>query len=677
MDQEANQNVIDTTMSRAGTGHGAETARQLVKSGAAKLDEKGNLVATTGQEYRDGMAALSSGDMDTTKQLIVAGQRFNIDRDGVGKGVLVNRDSSENTKSGKGADAQVLGYLGDAGSFVADSVVGAFAIDQVAQKAGMKNGIIKPIIGSAAKSMGFKNPFSSKPNQSTNVDGSKSEQTFNEQSNNSGNHNNSFEGKKFNEGGGRTPAYQEFLDNVSKPKGIVSKMSNFFKSMPKGKAGGVALAVGLGYELFGGTEAEAADIPMPKANPAVAMQNAKRDMALQKPPTPKSGTVLDSAADITGEASLGMSILGLASKTAARVAPITGDVYAAVDTANRAGKGDYLGAAMSAAVGAASNVPVLGSTAALAVAGAQGVTDYMGITGGNNNASLANPAIPSGQGMYSAPTQKEINQMDSSVHMLSPSSSNSTGAMPVAPIQAMVDTSMISASLANALSTLPSSSAVSTGTQSSKVSKGKPFNMSDIPDEHKDLAKKSSNVQSTRVTKMVSEAYGETKDALGNTKDSIIEKFTPASSSSKKEPVNSTTNDGDSKNDPNKDGKVDDKTKQNRPPFNSADCVPNNPETNKVVSKYNATTAKFKDLAKTVAKGGEELGVGLTVDYGLDQATKNAMHNDQPRYANTNTNIITHPSNGRHINDFNISCKCIINTSVVISQKMKTDNHNV
>jgi hypothetical protein len=67
--------------------------------------------------------------------------------------------------------------------------------------------------------------------------------------------------------------------------------------------------------------------------------------------------------------------------TLAKMAPGVGTALGVVDTVSRANKGDYLGAVMSAASAAATTVPVVGTAVALGIKTAQIATDYMNITG--------------------------------------------------------------------------------------------------------------------------------------------------------------------------------------------------------------------------------------------------------------------------------------------------------
>ncbi len=427
--------------------------KQLIADGAVALDKNGKAIrtkdgklkATIGDKFTNALSVLGAGDMASTSQLIVGGGRQNVDTDQDGN-VLTNMDSSENRKKGRTTETGWTGYLSDMAVGIG---AGILTVEGAYRKLGPKgnDGLVKPAFKNAANGLssmfGAEKPFPETPKES--VDSTSST--------NNGKPDNSSDSKVKKSVHKETPL--SFLDQYgqpidenhplktqahpSEPKGIVSKFSEMFKS-PKmeklseiasnafGKshtAGGFLTAAGItaaaGYTLFGGTEANASEIPMPKLDSAKALSEAKKEMMLhgQKAPLPKSGTVLDNpsigsaledASRDTGYAALGMSLLGFASKTAARVSPIAGDVYAVADTANRTAKGDYVGAAMSTAIGVASNIPLGGTVAALTVAGVQAATDYMGLTGGNYNSTPSiSPAaatvlsVPAGGG-FVAPT---------------------------------------------------------------------------------------------------------------------------------------------------------------------------------------------------------------------------------------------------------------------------------
>jgi hypothetical protein len=98
-------------------------------------------------------------------------------------------------------------------------------------------------------------------------------------------------------------------------------------------------------------------------------------------PKQAEGGMLEGIADTLGVGSLGASIAGHFSKTVAKIVPGVGAAYGVADTANREMKGDHLGAAMSATIGAVSSVPGIGTGLAIAGSLAQVATDSMGIPG--------------------------------------------------------------------------------------------------------------------------------------------------------------------------------------------------------------------------------------------------------------------------------------------------------
>ena len=112
--------------------------------------------------------------------------------------------------------------------------------------------------------------------------------------------------------------------------GIAKKAFSHIHS-PKGSFTAMAVTAAAGYEMLSGTDAQAAEFPTQNVNPSAALSGAKKDMSLRKPPAQKSGTVLDNALEDastdTGYAVLGLGILGLASKTAAHLAPVAGEVF--------------------------------------------------------------------------------------------------------------------------------------------------------------------------------------------------------------------------------------------------------------------------------------------------------------------------------------------------------------
>ncbi|WP_188109507.1 hypothetical protein, partial [Sulfurimonas indica] len=234
-DREITQKKLDAM--REGANDKDLFDAQAIKAGIATRGKNG-LIATTGQKFTDGLSALGAGDMATTSQLIVGGERMNVDTDLDGN-AFVNRDSSENVKRGRDSKYGITGYaehaLGAIGEGLMFGLTGTGIAEGLARKAGMKDGIIKPAINKAFTSMGREPIFDvekSSNNQSTNIDNSQSTDSSKSKQNNSV-HKNSFEGKKFNEGGGRTSAYQDYLDSIAKD-GESSKLLEGLKYAGKG-----------------------------------------------------------------------------------------------------------------------------------------------------------------------------------------------------------------------------------------------------------------------------------------------------------------------------------------------------------------------------------------------------------------------------------------------------------
>jgi hypothetical protein len=159
-------------------------------------------------------------------QLIIGGERLNVDTDLNGN-AFVNRDSSENVKRGRDSKYASTGYVehafGAAGAAAMFGLGGVGLAEGLARNAGMKNGIVKPIgkasLNKAAEILGFEKPFSSKPNEAGNeTKNSNSSKTTDSPESKSKNsvHNDSFEGKKYNEGGGKTQAFKAYEESVAK-----------------------------------------------------------------------------------------------------------------------------------------------------------------------------------------------------------------------------------------------------------------------------------------------------------------------------------------------------------------------------------------------------------------------------------------------------------------------------
>jgi len=130
---------------------------QAIEAGIATRDKNGKLIATTGNKFTNGLSALGAGDMASTTQLIIGGERLNVDTDLNGN-AFVNRDSSENVKRGRDSNYGLTGYaehlFGAAGEAAMFGIAGTGVAEGLARRAGMKDGIVKPAINKAFTSMG-------------------------------------------------------------------------------------------------------------------------------------------------------------------------------------------------------------------------------------------------------------------------------------------------------------------------------------------------------------------------------------------------------------------------------------------------------------------------------------------------------------------------------------------
>jgi|GEM_PF-3825011 len=154
--QEQTQAKLDSFITKANDKKLAVS--QALRSGAAMMDEDGNAVyneegrlkASTGTQFTDALAVFGAGDMETNTQMIMGGQRVNMDTDMDGN-VLMNRDSQENLKRGRKQDVAVSGYpediAGIAGEVLTAGIVGTAVADGVYRKFGPKgnDGIVKPL----------------------------------------------------------------------------------------------------------------------------------------------------------------------------------------------------------------------------------------------------------------------------------------------------------------------------------------------------------------------------------------------------------------------------------------------------------------------------------------------------------------------------------------------------
>ncbi len=257
------------------------------------------------RSFTDALGKLGGGDMDSTRQIIVGNQRFNIDKDVTTGKALVNVDSSENRKRGEGAEYKGAGYWeeygGSIGGTIAAGFVGLGVAEAIARKVGMENGIVKPMAETIKNK--FKNSvsgesnnqtFNRSPNSSQNSNYNKSADGTEKKRGNGVEHGNSFdgfEGKKYNVAGQETAEYKAYKESLAKKaekgKGFFSYFDRA-KEMFGGKSGKTALSAAaisaVGYTLFGGSDAEAKEFPAktPVANDFANVQIPPEGKAAQQ-----------------------------------------------------------------------------------------------------------------------------------------------------------------------------------------------------------------------------------------------------------------------------------------------------------------------------------------------------------------------------------------------------------
>ncbi len=149
-DQEANEKMTTNMLYRAGEGYVGDekkekvvqAAKQMEKAGLLERNEKGDLVASVGTKFSDGMAVLNSGDMGRDSQVQIAGTSMNIDRDMDGN-TRIAATSKESVDRGEGLDYSVSGYMGavGVGALMGVGAVGAanqYSKHMAAEKVPMK-----------------------------------------------------------------------------------------------------------------------------------------------------------------------------------------------------------------------------------------------------------------------------------------------------------------------------------------------------------------------------------------------------------------------------------------------------------------------------------------------------------------------------------------------------------
>ena len=305
--------------------------KQAIKTGIATRDANGNLIATTGQKFTDGMSALGAGDMPSTSQVIIGGERMNVDTD-IDGNALVNRDSSENIKRGRDEKVGTMGYiehaLGKTGEVALYGLAGTAMVDGAARTLGMKDGVAIPLakkgINQMASTFGFEEPFSSKVNESdnkgTNINGSQPTNGSESQQN-----------KSVHEKTPRTTNYagqptENHPINQSESKGILSKFGEMFKSpkmeklseisrkafssvhSPKGVFLATAVTIGAGYEVLNGTDASASELPTPHVNSQEALKNAQQQHTKEKQLNPSKTSTSSFLANVGKYVSGGISL---------------------------------------------------------------------------------------------------------------------------------------------------------------------------------------------------------------------------------------------------------------------------------------------------------------------------------------------------------------------------------
>jgi len=175
------QKKLDYFINNANDTELAES--QAIRSGAVEMNGKksvrnkdGSLKATTGSQFTNALSKFGAGDMASTSQLIMGGQRINMDTDMDGN-ILANRDSQENVKRGWKEDLGVSGIpehiAGAFGTGMLGLSMGVGAAEAGYRKFGPKGneGLVKPfakgVINAGASALGFEKPFSSVVNDTS------------------------------------------------------------------------------------------------------------------------------------------------------------------------------------------------------------------------------------------------------------------------------------------------------------------------------------------------------------------------------------------------------------------------------------------------------------------------------------------------------------------------------
>ena len=120
----ANQVAVNSILRRAKDPELVQ--KQMIRAGL--VDHNGR--ATTGVDFISAMARLRAGDMERDKQLVIGGERFNLDRD-IDGNVLLNNSTMESTQRGWKYDGYFKGALGDYAGMALEMGAAAIAIDKL------------------------------------------------------------------------------------------------------------------------------------------------------------------------------------------------------------------------------------------------------------------------------------------------------------------------------------------------------------------------------------------------------------------------------------------------------------------------------------------------------------------------------------------------------------------
>jgi hypothetical protein len=264
----------------------------------------------------------------------------------------------------------------------------------------------------------------------------------------------------------------ESFKSPKSPQSMFSKINDFFggSNGAKSRLGTFTTLAAATYALSA-TSAEASSMPNDKPVLTGGQEALLAGSNITGAAEMGVGLTTLGASMATGAPVIGTVATGIA-KFGARITPGLGLAYGAADGAYRTSQGDYLGASMSAGIAAASTVPGLGTGLAVAGGFAQMATDAFGITGGSQSPAPAHAqkafsstaGINTGIAMQNDSNAGNITMLSSSTPApFAQTSGGGGGSSPI--VMPTIDTSSISTSLVNVLSTFSSASMVSTATQ--------------------------------------------------------------------------------------------------------------------------------------------------------------------------------------------------------------------